>query len=455
MNAGPPGRFALGQEGPLACGSRLPEPRLSMTSATPPSRVLLGRLLATGAVACLMLWLWFDPHNRPNFSDFKVYWVAGEKAAAHRTVYDVVGHFQYKYSPFVALLWGIPHVLPGQRYHWAALHYAACGLGFVALWFALAYVTDRTRSFALWLVTLAVFGVGLRDELKLGQANLWPFLLVLPAWFVGPRPRPRAPAHDQPARGVDWQGLLIGACWGFAIQWKLYALILGPLWLLRRRMAIWVGAAGFTLLTLGGALAVAHGPSFAWHENLSWLQSLLLSSEELVVSRFNVSTLGILGKWSRHLGVPDRPWAQLAWAGLLFAWVVTLFWAEREAQRRDDRFMRFWAASWAWAWIVVLNPLVWPYWLLFCIPLFLAYVQEATRDRRALLDLAFIAVCGVFSAANWLQNTKSVHEGVSWIAALILFFDAQRRVRGRMRPATDVDEADEVSLPIPLTQRPS
>jgi hypothetical protein len=411
----------------------------------------LGQLLAAVVVACLMLWWWLDPHNRPNFSDFKVYWLAGQKAAEHRTVYDVVGHYQYKYSPFVALLWAIPHALPGQRFHWAALHYAACGAGFLALWFALAYVTDRTRSFMLWLCILVVFGIGLRDELKLGQANLWPFLLVLPAWFVGPRTHAR---HDE-RRGLDWQGFLIGACWGFAIQWKLYALILAPLWLLRRRMSIWVGALAFTLLTLGGALALAHGPSFAWNENLRWLQSLLVSSEELVISQYNVSTLGILGKWSQHLGIPARPWAQLAWAGLLVAWGVTLYWAEREAQRSDDRFMRFWAASWAWAWIVVLNPLVWPYWLLFCVPMFLAYVHEAMRARRPLGDVAFLSVCAVFAAANWLQNTKSVHEGVSWVAVLILFFDAQRRVRGRTRPEAAIEADDAVSLPLPLTERPS
>jgi hypothetical protein len=403
-----------------------------------------------------MLWWWLDPHNRPDFSDFKVYWLAGQKAAAHRTVYDVVGHYQYKYSPFVALLWGIPHALPGARFHWAALHYAACGVGFVALWFVLAYVTGRTRSYALWLVTLVVFGVGLRDELKLGQANLWPFLLVLPAWFVGPHVAARD--RDQPARGIDWPGLLIGACWAFAIQWKLYALILAPLWLLRRRVAIWTGALAFTLLTLGGALAVAHGPAFAWHENLRWLQSLAASSEELVVSKYNVSTLGILGKWSRHLGVPPQPWAYLAWGGLLVAWVVTLFWAERAAQRNDDRFRRFWAASWAWAWIVVLNPLVWPYWLFFCLPLFLAYVRDAAREGRALRDVTFIAVCGLFAAANWLQNTKWVHEGGSWVAVLSLLFDAQRRARRVAAPSGDSgDNADDddVSLSLPLTQRPS
>ena len=86
------------------------------------SRKLVWKLLALAAVACLMLWQWRAPGQRPDFSDFKVYWLAGAKARAHQTVYDVEGHYQYKYSPFVALLWALPHALPGTRYQWAVLH---------------------------------------------------------------------------------------------------------------------------------------------------------------------------------------------------------------------------------------------------------------------------------------------------------------------------------------------
>ena len=68
--------------------------------------------------------LYLNPSERPNFSDFHVYWVAGTKAAKHLTVYDVEGHYQFKYSPFIASLWAIPtHVR--SAYLWSRLHYIA------------------------------------------------------------------------------------------------------------------------------------------------------------------------------------------------------------------------------------------------------------------------------------------------------------------------------------------
>ena len=361
--------------------------------------------------------------HRPDFSDFKVYWLAGAKAIAHLTVYDVEGHYQYKYSPFVALLWGGPHALGGTRYQWALLHYAACAAGFLALWFVCARLLDRGRSAWLWLIALITFSIGLRDELKLGQANLWPLLFVLPAWVSGARPRA--------AKGFDWSGLAIGAAWGFAVQWKLYALVLGPVWLLRRRWSVFAGAIAFTLLSQGLLLALAHGSDFAWQENVRWVRSLTASSEELLISQYNVSALGIFGKWGRYAGLSFGAWAYLLWLGLASAWGAILLWSERNAEARGSSYLVFWSTSWAWAGIVVLNPLVWPYWLCFCLPLFLAYVNEHALDRSERPDLAFVLVVGLFLLANWLQNSALVHGGLSLVAVCALLFDVQRRARRR------------------------
>jgi hypothetical protein len=71
------------------------------------------KLAALTAIGALMLVWFLNKHERPDFSDFKVYWIAGQKAARHLTVYDVQGHYQFKYSPFVALLWSVPSMLPG------------------------------------------------------------------------------------------------------------------------------------------------------------------------------------------------------------------------------------------------------------------------------------------------------------------------------------------------------
>jgi hypothetical protein len=370
--------------------------------------------------------LFLDRGNRPNFSDFDVYWVAGGKAAHHQTVYDVQGHYQFKYSPFIALLWAAPAALfPGGRHLWALAHYLVTAVGFYTLFYLLARVIEPRRTFYAWLLVVIVFSVGARDELKLGQANLWPYLLVLPAWFVGPRERDET--------GFDWLGLFIGAAFSLAVQWKLYVLALAPIWLLRARVQVLTGAVLATLSTLLGALTLAHGWHFAWAENGRWLTSLTASSQELLVSKYNVSALGILGKWAGWFGASLGPWAYAIWALIAIGWGVVLLWAERAAARPATGFLRFWSASWAWAGIVLLNPLVWPYWLLFCVPLFLAYVAlaEASGLRRA--GPLFWIICGLFSFVNWTQNYGIVHAGASFIAVLALMFDAQRRVRLRDR----------------------
>lgn len=387
------------------------------------SRPTTKKLLALAGVACLLLVQFRTREHRPDFSDFKVYWLAGAKAIAHHTVYDVEGHYQYKYSPFVALLWGVPHVLGGSRYLWALAHYAASALGFLSLWFLCARLLDRERRLWLWLIALVTFSIGLRDDLKLGQANLWPILLVLPAWLSGARAREH--------KGIDSAGLAIGAAWGFAVQWKLYALVLGPVWLLRRRWSVFAGAIAFTLLSLGVALSAVHGPELAWQENVSWLRSLTTSSEELLLSQYNVSALGIFGKWGAQVGLAFGAWAYILWLMLACAWGLIVVWAEREAAARGAAYLVFWSASWAWAGIVLLNPLVWPYWLNFCLPLFLAYVHEQTFTRGLRVDPAFCVVVSVFLLANWLQNTVLVHGGLSFVAVCVLLFDAQRRARRR------------------------
>jgi len=139
---------------------------------------------ASAVGALLWLWLFLHPRERPDFSDFHVYWIAGNNARLHLTAHAVEGHYQFKDSPFVALLWA-PPTFWGNEFFWSVLR----------------------------ATTRAVY---------------------------------------------DGRGFWIGAAWGLALQWKLYALLLAPLWLMRRRAAVFSGAAAVTLLTLG-AVALA-GP---------------------------------------------------------------------------------------------------------------------------------------------------------------------------------------------------
>src|SRR4030095_14570565 len=86
---------------------------------------------ASAVGALLWLWLFLQPRERPDFSDFHVCWIAGNNAQLHLTAHAVEGHYQFKYSPFVALLWAPPtfwgnefsgrsSALPPARYTTAA-----------------------------------------------------------------------------------------------------------------------------------------------------------------------------------------------------------------------------------------------------------------------------------------------------------------------------------------------
>lgn len=382
-------------------------------------------LAGFGALAvALWLRLFLNPAERPNFSDFHVYWVAGTKAAQHLTVYDVHGHYQFKYSPFIALLWAFPtHVR--SAYLWSRLHYVATGIGWLVLFYWLARRLDPKRALPLWAAACTVFSIAIRDELKLGQVNLWPFLLVLPAWFAGRRPHA--------SRGFDARGFWIGAAWGFAVQWKLYALLLGPLWLLRRRPAVFGGAIAITVLTLGAAMALAHGPRFALEENLRWVQSLTASSQELLVSRYNVSILGILGKAAHAVGIPFGAWAYLIWFAVLALGLIALAWGEQAALAASEREPWFWPASFIWALVAVVNPLVWPYWQLLVVPLFLIYFARGTAHGWRGDGRVFWLVVACFTITNWLQNTVVVHYGAGLAGSLVLLIDAYRQARARNR----------------------
>lgn len=370
--------------------------------------------LACAVGSLLWLALFLQPHERPDFSDFHVYWVAGEKAARHVTAYDVEGHYQFKSSPFVALLGAVPTFIGSERL-WSGLHYVVTGIGWYALLFWFARRVDDTRARTLWAAGAAVFSVAIRDELKLGQVNLWPFLLVLPAWFEGRRTS-RAE--------YDARGFWIGVAWGLAVQWKLYALLLAPLWLLRRRAAVFAGAVAVTLLTLGAALGIAHGWSFAVAENMRWLGSLTVSSQTLLVSEYNVSVLGVLGKAADAFGLPFAVWPYVIWLGLLIAGLGVLVSAER---RNSDPRSVFWAASFAWALVAVVNPLVWPYWQLLAAPLFLIYLARGTERSWRGEGATFWPVVAAFAAMNWAQNSPVVHYGGGLAALLGLLGDAYRR----------------------------
>jgi hypothetical protein len=134
------------------------------------------------------------------------------------------------------------------------------------------------------------------------------------------------------------------------------------------------------------------------------------------------------------------------WGAVAAAWGVVLVWAEHQVTARKKPFFVFWSAAWAWCGILLLNPLVWPYWLLLGLPLFLAYVVETTGNGIARAGPVFFSVCGLLAIMNWLQNDRVVHAGGSLVAVLCLMVAAG--YRARVRDHTHLDHlADFVAKP--------
>jgi hypothetical protein len=181
--------------------------------------------------------------------------------------------------------------------------------------------------------------------------------------------------------------------------------------------------------------ALVHGWTFAVSENLRWLASLTDSSQALLVSRYNVSLLGVLGKAADGFGLSLGVWAYLIWVAVLVAGLWAVVWAER---RNPDRLPLFWSASFAWALVAVVNPLVWPYWQLLAAPLFLIYLARGTDRGWRGDDSVFWPVVGAFTVMNWAQNSPLVHYGGGLVALLALLGDARRRA-SRTATATPLE----------------
>jgi hypothetical protein len=132
------------------------------------------------------------------------------------------------------------------------------------------------------------------------------------------------------------------------------------------------------------------------------------------------------------------------WLALLALGLLALFRAEHVALDSREPLPWFWPASFAWALVAVVNPLVWPYWQLLAVPLFLIYFARGTaRSWRGDRPRFWFVVAG-FTAMNWLQNYPVVHYGGGLVALLALMIDAYRQARGNALGSAD----DELRAPL-------
>lgn len=347
------------------------------------------RWARVGAIAGVLLFLWvlFQPAHPPDFSDFEVYYVAAGKALEHRTVYDVPGHYQFKYAPWTALLFG---ALYGKMpFLWASwIHYI--GMAILTLlgirWVSRkAGFTDLPPLRAIgW--ALLVFAVSIRDEWKLGQVNVDTLALLLPAFL----------AAGDPSRS-RWGAL----AFAHAILFKLYALIAIPWFVFRREWKLlqWTGV--FLAVFLLIAPSVFYGPGFAASELVNWFRTLADSTGVLLLSSYNISVQGFASRWAGE-GIGAFSW---------IATCVGFLWMTWSARAEDG----FWGFAWVLCGIPLLNPLAWPYWTFFAVPAF--FLLWARRKEFG--HWPFRA-SGILALTLFFQNLPSVRSNL--VGPVLLIF---------------------------------
>ncbi|MBC7387525.1 MAG: DUF2029 domain-containing protein [Cryobacterium sp.] len=330
--------------------------------------------------------------------DFPVYWEAGRKAIQGLTVYDVQGHFQYKYSPFIALLFG--KAFSSVSFQTASWVYQKATLfAWVGIFIGLS------RGSALkFLLLLLYFGNALKLDLALGQMNAWVLILLLALFTEIDEPK-LSPAHCSFSMRFR-KDILFGLLFSFAVQLKLFALVLIPLLLLRREYRkIAFGLLSLPLLSIGG-YALSHGFQASLAENSRWLSSLSSSTDVLLLSPQNV---GLLGTASKIFGLLA---GKAVWGIIGIGFLFALY---RGRSRSNEWFRNRLLFA-----IAFFNPLVWSYWILFTMPLFVEKISRLQLPRPKFYRIAFVFTALFVFAAFVSQHATWAWQGGLFAALAIL-----------------------------------
>ena len=344
----------------------------------------------------------FLPAITSRWVDFPVYWEAGKKAVLGMTVYDVAGHFQYKYSPLIALLFG--KLFQNVDYEIASFVFQKLMLFF---WIAL-FLRFAKRDFRVVLVLILFFGNALRLDLELGQINA--FVLLLLAMLFAALERPRRLAEDLP----------FAAVFSLAVQLKLFALVLVPLLIFTREWRkLFFGLLFLPLMSIG-LVAYSSGWEFAVAENRAWIASLFDSTDSLLLSEQNVGVLGVFGKIF-GVGIGKAVWLASGVGFAIFLW------------RNRDRTVP-WFRDWLLYGIAIFNPLVWSYWVLYTLPLFatrqIDFEGAFRRRSRGIRIFGLTAAFFTFLAFNG-QHARWAWNGGILLGLILLGVVASRVRAGR------------------------
>lgn len=244
-------------------------------------------LLLLGSIGLLAALFWLG--GRTAMADFEVNYKAGGRLLAGETLYRTADeHWQFKYSPFSALVY-LPLFLlplPAAKAIWFFL-VAAAIVVIVLLSRRILSPAGPPRGLEVGLAAAVLAKFFLR-ELQLGQINaIITALLLLMALELQPRPEGGSAGPDVRA----------GVFWGLATALKPYAVIFLPYLILKGKLRpLFTG-----LAVVGISLAVP--AAFYGFPGLGtvlreWIETLSHSTRSLFATQDNVSLMGLLAKWT-------------------------------------------------------------------------------------------------------------------------------------------------------------
>jgi len=261
------------------CGSLTAMP----TAGTKRAALLLGAAVVLGAL--------FFLKARSGMADFDVNFKAGQRLLAGETLYRTEdSHWQFKYSPFSALMYAPLSLLPlgAAKTVWFVL--VAAALAAVVL--LSARLLSASGPLGGWAVglTAAVLAKFFFRELQLGQINAVITVLLLAMTIEMEKA-----ADPGPASGAA--DVRAGLLWGLATALKPYAVIFLPYFVLRRRARALLAGLAFIAASLA-VPALFYGFQGSGTVLREWADSLARSTPVLFGTQDNVSLMGLFVKWT-------------------------------------------------------------------------------------------------------------------------------------------------------------
>jgi alpha-1,2-mannosyltransferase len=247
-------------------------------------------LLAAAAIALLAAL--FALKISGGMADFEVNYKAGNRLWTGETLYRTAdSHWQFKYSPFSALVYlplsALP--LPAAKAIWFALVILSIGT-IVALGRATVASGSGARTRAIVLLSFLVLAKLFLREVQLGQINavITALLMGMTALIV---------RDDNGASPSSARQISAGLLWGLAAALKPYALIFLPYFILKGKWRTLASGAAVIAFSLG-VPSLFYGIPGNLNVIREWITSLSRSTPGLLAAQDNVSLLAFLMKWT-------------------------------------------------------------------------------------------------------------------------------------------------------------